>query len=61
MVREGGRVELMPIVIGKDYGTEVEVISGLRETDNVIDQIRPIPCAEQNDCSRREQPKPKTL
>jgi RND family efflux transporter MFP subunit len=36
VVREGGRVELIPIVIGKDYGTEVEVISGLRETDNVI-------------------------
>jgi RND family efflux transporter MFP subunit len=36
VVREGGKVELMPIVIGKDYGTEVEVVSGLRETDNVI-------------------------
>jgi RND family efflux transporter MFP subunit len=36
VVREGGKVELIPIVIGKDYGTEVEVISGLRETDNVI-------------------------
>jgi RND family efflux transporter MFP subunit len=36
VVREGGKVELMPIVIGKDYGTEVEVISGLREGDDVI-------------------------
>jgi RND family efflux transporter MFP subunit len=36
VVREGGKVELIPIVIGKDYGTEVEVISGLRESDNVI-------------------------
>jgi RND family efflux transporter MFP subunit len=36
VVREGGKVELMPIVIGKDYGTEVEVISGLAEGDNVI-------------------------
>ena len=26
----------MPIVIGKDYGTEVEVVSGLRQDDNVI-------------------------
>jgi multidrug efflux pump subunit AcrA (membrane-fusion protein) len=26
----------MPIVIGKDYGTEVEVVSGLQETDSVI-------------------------
>jgi multidrug efflux pump subunit AcrA (membrane-fusion protein) len=35
-VREGGKVELMTIVIGKDYGSEVEVVSGLREEDNVI-------------------------
>jgi RND family efflux transporter MFP subunit len=36
IVREGGRVELVPITLGKDYGTEVEVVSGLQETDNVI-------------------------
>jgi RND family efflux transporter MFP subunit len=36
VVREGGKVELMTIVIGKDYGSEVEVVSGLREEDNVI-------------------------
>jgi RND family efflux transporter MFP subunit len=36
VVREGGRVELMPIVIGKDYGTQVEVVSGLQESDSVI-------------------------
>jgi RND family efflux transporter MFP subunit len=36
VVREGGKVELMPIVIGKDYGTEVEVVSGIVENDNVI-------------------------
>jgi multidrug efflux pump subunit AcrA (membrane-fusion protein) len=36
VVREGGKVELVPIVIGKDYGTEVEVISGLQESDSVI-------------------------
>jgi RND family efflux transporter MFP subunit len=36
VVREGGKVELMPIAIGKDYGTEVEVVSGLSENDNVI-------------------------
>jgi RND family efflux transporter MFP subunit len=36
VVREGGKVELMPIVIGKDYGTEVEVVSGLAENDSVI-------------------------
>jgi RND family efflux transporter MFP subunit len=36
VVRDSGKVELMPIVIGKDYGTEVEVVSGLSENDNVI-------------------------
>jgi RND family efflux transporter MFP subunit len=36
VVREDGKVQLMPIVIGKDYGTEVEVVSGLSEGDNVI-------------------------
>ncbi len=36
VVRDGGKVELMPIAIGKDYGTEVEVVSGLSENDNVI-------------------------
>ena len=36
VVRDGGRVELMLIVIGKDYGTQVEVVSGLQESDNVI-------------------------
>ncbi len=36
VVREGGRVELVPIVIGKDYGTEVEVVSGIQEGDHVI-------------------------
>jgi RND family efflux transporter MFP subunit len=36
VVRDGGKVALMPIVIGRDYGTEIEVISGLQESDNVI-------------------------
>jgi multidrug efflux pump subunit AcrA (membrane-fusion protein) len=37
VVREGGKVELISIVVGKDYGTEVEVVSsGLAESDNVI-------------------------
>lgn len=36
VVREGGEVELMPLTIGKDYGTEVEVLSGLNESDEVI-------------------------
>ncbi len=36
VVRDGGKVALMPIVIGRDYGTEIEVVSGLQESDNVI-------------------------
>ncbi|HTB15881.1 MAG TPA: efflux RND transporter periplasmic adaptor subunit [Bryobacteraceae bacterium] len=37
VVRDGGKVELVPIVIGRDYGTEVEVVSaGLTENDNVV-------------------------
>jgi RND family efflux transporter MFP subunit len=37
VVREGGKVELMPVAIVKDYGSEVEIAAGsLRETDNVI-------------------------
>ena len=31
-----GKVQLMPVVLGKDYGTEVEVISGLSPDDQVI-------------------------
>lgn len=37
VVREDGKVALVPIAIGKDYGTQVEVVSaGLAEGDNVI-------------------------
>jgi len=37
VVREGGKVELIPIAIGRDYGTEVELVSSaLTENDNVI-------------------------
>jgi RND family efflux transporter MFP subunit len=35
-VVRGGRAELVPIVIGRDYGSMVEVISGLRPMDQVI-------------------------
>ena len=31
-----GRAELVPIKIGRDYGTEVEVVSGLRPKDAII-------------------------
>jgi RND family efflux transporter MFP subunit len=36
VVRDGNRAELVPIVLGKDYGNEVEVVSGLNENDLVI-------------------------
>jgi multidrug efflux pump subunit AcrA (membrane-fusion protein) len=31
-----GRVELQPITIGRDYGSSVEVVSGLQPSDEVI-------------------------
>ena len=36
VVRDGGKVELVPVTLGKDYGTEVEVVSGISATDSVI-------------------------
>jgi RND family efflux transporter MFP subunit len=36
VVRESGKVELVPVVIGKDYGTELEVVSGIDANDQVI-------------------------
>jgi len=36
VVRDGNRAELVPIVLGKDYGNEVEVVSGIAESDLVI-------------------------
>jgi RND family efflux transporter MFP subunit len=37
VVRDGGKVELIPIVISKDYGTEVSIVSSqITEADNVI-------------------------
>lgn len=36
VVRDGGKVELAQVTLGKDYGTEVEVVSGISATDSVI-------------------------
>lgn len=36
VVRNGNTAELLPIVLGKDYGTEVEVVSGLNPDDLLI-------------------------
>jgi RND family efflux transporter MFP subunit len=36
VVRAGGKVELVPVIVGKDYGTELEVVSGIDANDQVI-------------------------
>jgi RND family efflux transporter MFP subunit len=36
VVRDGNKAELVPVILGKDYGNEVEVVSGLDENDLVI-------------------------
>jgi len=36
VVRDGNRAELVPVVLGKDYGNAVEVVSGLAANDLVI-------------------------
>lgn len=36
VVRNGNQAELVPVTLGNDYGNEVEVVSGLSETDTVI-------------------------
>jgi len=35
-VVRNGRAELVPVTIGRDYGSSVEVVSGLQPTDPVI-------------------------
>jgi RND family efflux transporter MFP subunit len=36
VVRDGNKAELIPIILGKDFGNEVEVVSGIAENDLVI-------------------------
>jgi RND family efflux transporter MFP subunit len=36
VVRDGNQAELVPVVLGKDFGNEVEIVSGLSENDLVI-------------------------
>jgi len=36
LLRDGNKVELVSVTAGKDYGTEVEVVSGITANDNVI-------------------------
>ena len=35
-VARDGKAQLLPVVLGKDYGTEVEIVSGLSADDEVI-------------------------
>jgi RND family efflux transporter MFP subunit len=35
-VVRNGRAELVPVTIGRDYGSSVEIVSGLQPTDSVI-------------------------
>ncbi len=36
VVRNGNQAELVPVTLGNDYGTEVEVVSGISDGDSVI-------------------------
>lgn len=36
VVRNGNQAELVPVALGNDYGTEVEVVSGISDDDSVI-------------------------
>jgi len=36
VVRNGKQAELVPVVLGKDYGNQVEIVTGLNENDLVI-------------------------
>jgi len=35
-VVNGDKVQLKPIVIGRDYGREVEVLSGIQQSDQIV-------------------------
>jgi RND family efflux transporter MFP subunit len=58
VVRDGNKVALVPVILGKDFGTEVEVLSGIRPDDWVImnpadsltsgSVVRPVPADAKN-------------
>jgi len=37
LIREGNKAELVPITLGRDFGTTIEVVAGLTGSDLVID------------------------
>lgn len=36
IVDSNGKIHLQPVVIGRDYGTDVEIIGGLQPTDTIV-------------------------
>jgi multidrug efflux pump subunit AcrA (membrane-fusion protein) len=36
VVGSDNHVHLSPVTIGRDYGTSVEILSGVSETDNIV-------------------------
>jgi multidrug efflux system membrane fusion protein len=36
IVGSNGKIHLQPVVIGRDYGTDVEIIGGLQPTDTIV-------------------------
>jgi RND family efflux transporter MFP subunit len=36
VIRDGGKAVLVPVTMGKDFGTEVEILTGITEKDSVI-------------------------
>ncbi|HUO34990.1 MAG TPA: efflux RND transporter periplasmic adaptor subunit [Candidatus Acidoferrum sp.] len=37
LIRDGNKAELVPVTLGRDFGTTVEVVAGLTDSDVVID------------------------
>jgi len=36
VIRDGNKVMLVPVILGKDFGTEVEVVSGVSQSDLIV-------------------------
>ncbi len=37
VVEEGSKARLVPVALGKDYGNQIQIVTGLSETDSVIE------------------------
>jgi RND family efflux transporter MFP subunit len=68
VVGEGQRVALKTVAIGRDFGTEIEVVSGLEATDTVIlnpsdslsagAQVRVVKAPEKEEKAEKQEKKP---